>query len=111
MCYIASMLIYPELYDNSCQLLKLHVFSWHPTVTLQGLYFSAHFGINLLPEPGVILDAESHLAMVMKDVAVISGPLFGGVMTSVQLVSLTAGGTGKKVCGLCACKNKFKCLK
>ena len=34
--------------------------------------------------------------MVVKEVAVISAPLFGGVMAIVQLVSVTAGGTQKR---------------
>ena len=34
--------------------------------------------------------------MVVKEVVVISGPLFGGVMAIVQLVSVTAGGTQKR---------------
>ena len=34
--------------------------------------------------------------MEVKEVVVISGPLFGGVMAIVQLVSVTAGGTQKR---------------
>ena len=60
------------------------------------LCFSAHSGSNLLPEPGVIVDAGSLIAMVVKEVVVISSPLFGGVMAIVQLVSVTAGGTQKR---------------
>ena len=39
----------------------------------------------------MILDAGSLITMV-----VISGPLFGGVMAIVQLVSVTVGGTQKR---------------
>ena len=60
------------------------------------LCFSAHSGSNLLPEPRVILDAGSLIAMVVEEVVVISGPLFGGVMAIVQLVSVTADGTQKR---------------
>ena len=81
--------------------------SWHPIVTPRA--FVAHSGSNLLPEPGVILDAGSLVAMVVKEVAVISAPLFGGVMTVVQLVSVTAAWCNtKKVCALCCCKNNYK---
>ena len=48
-------------------------------------------GSNLLPEPRVILDAGSLIAMVVKEVMVISGPLFGGALAIVQLVSLLVG--------------------
>ena len=81
---------------------KLHLFSWKVFLLLllasnsDPLCFSAHSGSNLLPEPGVILDAGSLIAMVVKEVVVISGPLFGGVMAIVQLVSVTAGGTHKR---------------
>ena len=75
--------------------------SWHPIGN--PLCFSAHSGSNLLPEPGVILDAGrvildagSLVAMVVKEVAVISAPLFGGLMAIVQLVSVTAGVTQKR---------------
>ena len=34
--------------------------------------------------------------MVVKEVAVITGPLFGGVMVIVKLLSVTAGGTQKR---------------
>ena len=44
----------------------------------------------------MILDAGSLIAMVVKEVVVISGPLFGGVMAIVQLVSVTADGTQKR---------------
>ena len=60
------------------------------------MLFSTLAGSNLLPEPGVILDAGSLIAMVVKEVVVISGPLFGGVMAIVQLVSVTADGTQKR---------------
>ena len=81
---------------------KLHLFSWKVFLLLllesnsDPLCFSAHSGSKLLPEPGVILDAGSLIAMVVKEVMVISGPLFGGVMAIVQLVSVTAGGTQKR---------------
>ena len=82
---------------------KLHLFSWRVFLLLllasnsdDPLCFSAHSGSNLLPEPGVILDAGSLIAMVVKEVVVISGPLFGGVMAIVQLVSVTADGTQKR---------------
>ena len=66
--------------------------SWHPIVT------PCAFQHTLVAtyQPGVILDAGSLIAMVVKEVVVISGPLFGGVMTIVQLVSVTAGGTQKR---------------
>ena len=76
---------------------KLHFFSWRAFLLLllasnsNPLCFSARSGSNLLPEPGVILDAGSLAAMVVKEVAVISAPLFGGLMAIVQLVSVTAG--------------------
>ena len=69
--------------------------SWHPCNS-DPLCFSAHSGNNLLPEPGVILDARSLIAVVVKEVVVISGPLFGGVMAIVQLVSVIADGTQKR---------------
>ena len=81
---------------------KLHFFSWRVVFLLllasnsNPLCFSAHSGSNLLPEPGVILDAGSLVAMVVKEVAVISAPLFGGLMAIVQLVSVTAGVTQKR---------------
>ena len=81
---------------------KLHFFSWRVFFLLllasnsNPLCFSAHSGSNLLPEPGVILDAGSLVAMVVKEVAVISAPLFGGLMAIVQLVSVTAGVTQKR---------------
>ena len=59
----------------------------------------------------VILDAGSLVAMVVKEVAVISAPLFGGLMAIVQLVSVTAGVTQKwYICALCCCKEKYKCI-
>ena len=77
---------------------KPHFFSWRVFLLLllasnsNPLCFSAHrSGSNLLPEPGVILDAGSLVTMVVKEVAVISAPLFGGLMAIVQLVSVTAG--------------------
>ena len=63
---------------------KLFFFAWKVFLLLllasnsNPLCFSAHSGGNLLPEPGVILDAGSLVAVVVKEVAVISAPLFGG---------------------------------
>ena len=57
---------------------KLHLFPWRVFLLLLAsnsdpLCFSAHSGSNLLPEPGVILDAGSLIAMVVKEVVVIIG--------------------------------------
>ena len=43
----------------------------------------------------MILDAGSLVTMVVKEVAVISAPLFGGLM-AIVLVSVTAGVTQKR---------------
>ena len=81
---------------------KLHLFSWTVFFLLllasnsDPLCFLAHSGSNLVPEPRVILDAGSLIAMVVKEVVVISGPLFGGVMAILQLVTVTADGTQKR---------------
>ena len=94
--------VWRELYDQTQKMAasyrkqKLHLFSWRVFLLLllasniDPLCFSAHSGSNLLPEPGVILDVGSLVAMVVKEVVVISGLLFGGVM------SVTAGGTQKR---------------
>ena len=69
--------------EDGCEPQKLNLFSWRVFLLLlltsnsDPLCFSAHSGSNLLPEPGVILDAGSLVAMVVKEVVVISGPLFG----------------------------------
>ena len=106
---------------------KLHLFSWRVFLLLllasntDPFCFSAHSGSNLLPEPGVILDAGSLIAMVVKEVVVISGPLFGGVMAIVQLVSVMLVGHKKGMTiverntinlksGVLGTKNKIKTL-
>ena len=80
---------------------KLILFSWRVFLLLLAsnsdpLCFSGHSGSSLLPEPGVILDEGSLIAVVVKEVVVISGPLFGGVMAILQLVSVTANRTQKR---------------
>ena len=96
-----NYMIRPRRWLSATESRSSSCFSWRVFLLLllasnsDPLCFSAYSGSNLLPEPGMILDEGSLIAMVVKEVVVISGPLFGGVMAIVQLVSVTAGGTQK----------------
>ena len=72
-CYINCSYIIVSGTHTECILVAVVMkqYTSHKNTVTKVLHFS-----NLLPEPGVILDVGSVVAMVVKEVVVISGPLF-----------------------------------